>query len=89
LQCERRNLRRLLGARLVTAATASRVDVLYERLWRGPGADRCASAAAQRARRFAASHGWAPPMAWDDIDHDAAPASPVRLDDASAAARGA
>lgn len=49
--------------------TAEQIAVLYERLsmtpvvgWRG-----------DRQRRIAARNGWAPPLAWDDIDNDATP----------------
>lgn len=34
---------------------------------------------AARARNTAAAQGWAPPLAWDDIDHDDAPAVPVKV----------
>lgn len=37
--------------------------------------------AASRARNYATRAGWAPPLAWDDIDHDDRPATAVLDDD--------
>jgi hypothetical protein len=59
----------------VNARTAHEVATLYERLWditppRMTGEQR---AAADAARAHAATHGWLPPLAWDDIDIDPTP----------------
>ncbi|MFV0435005.1 MAG: hypothetical protein ACK5LO_13625 [Leucobacter sp.] len=53
----------------VLAATAERVDTLYERLHMAPNT----GSGADSAKRIAKKHRWAPPLAWDDIDHDAHP----------------
>lgn len=61
----------------VRATTAAKVATLYE-AWSmtlppaTTGKDRKAAA---YARTVATKHGWLPPLAWDDIDHDAAAAS--------------
>ncbi|MEU7980504.1 hypothetical protein AB0B63_18470 [Micromonospora sp. NPDC049081] len=55
----------ILARQQVTVATARLVSDLYARLSNQPRSD----ATGQRARRFAASRGWAPPAAWDDIDN--------------------
>lgn len=53
-----------------------RIVAAYRRLWdKQPPADTAGQRAAiSYARNRAARLGWAPPMAWDDIDHDDAPA---------------
>ncbi len=59
----------------VAAATARTVARVYDRLWnRDPVAGGVVDWAAKRASSRAASHGWAPPQAWDDetIDDPAA-----------------
>ena len=50
----------------VSARLARQVADLYEELSATPGPSK-------RARGTAARHGWAPPLAWDDIDLDDAP----------------
>ena len=62
----------LLREERVTAVTAAAVRELYERLWSQPPPedDHPARIAASRARNYAAAHGWAPPMAWDDEELD-------------------
>jgi hypothetical protein len=52
----------------VTAATARRVVRLYNELWDQAPAQRTRGEriSAAMARAFAAAHGWAPAMAWDD-----------------------
>ncbi|MGZ0069289.1 hypothetical protein [Microbacterium arborescens] len=69
---------RLLTADRVTIATHDRVAATFDRLW-----DQLPVAhtdAKQReiddTRRRAAEAGWVPPLAWDDIDTDDAPAAP-------------
>jgi hypothetical protein len=49
----------------VTPAMAERIQGLFAELWDQPGPSR-------RARNLAVKHGWAPPLAWDDIDDPAA-----------------
>lgn len=58
----------------VTAATARAVAALYAELWnQAPPEDgHRERIAANRARRYAAERGWAPPAAWDNIDDPAA-----------------
>ena len=68
------------GTRQVTVATRRAVAALYDELWDAapPEADQRARIAASRSRRFAATRGWVPPLAWDDDaidDPAAAPAS--------------
>ncbi len=57
----------LLSQSTVTRETAQQVDELFEQLCMTPGPS------ASTARR-AAAKAWPPPLAWDDIDHDPAPA---------------
>lgn len=52
------------GRRDVTVGTARLVADLYDRLSMRPGPS-------QRARNISARYGWAPPLAWDDIDNPA------------------
>lgn len=55
--------------------TAERIAEVYDRLCMTPGPS-------IRAVRRAAANGWAPPLAWDDIDNDPEPATdPTRRDD--------
>lgn len=51
---------------VVRASTASMVDDLYRKLHMTPGPS-------DTARRVAKQRGWAPPLAWDDIDTDEHP----------------
>jgi hypothetical protein len=59
----------------VRTTTAQKVDTLY-RSWcmapppEGTGAERWQAA---YSRTIARKNGWAPPLAWDDIDHDESP----------------
>lgn len=72
-------VRRLLTARTITAHMARCIDTLYEQLSNAPPP--LDSAAHRAARQLAANHGWRPPLAWDDIDHDGRPtATPNRRD---------
>jgi len=63
----------------VSEPTDVAVRRTYEMLCMTPGPS-------QRARNWARSRGWAPPLAWDDIDRDAYPAMPdepvTRLEEA-------
>lgn len=57
------------------ATTAAKVASLYE-AWSmtlPPAGTTNEHKAAAYARTIAAKHGWLPPLAWDDIDHDPAP----------------
>jgi len=54
----------------VFVRTAERVAEVYERLSMRPKT----GWKADQQRRLAARRGWAPPLAWDDIDTDARPA---------------
>jgi hypothetical protein len=69
------SLTRSMTSEAVTASTARQVRDLYERLWdEQPHHDTDDELAAiNTARALAASHGWSPPMAWDDIDTDPSP----------------
>lgn len=60
---------------LVFASTAEDIDAMYRELcMRIPvGKDPHDQSMINRTRKQAAAHGYAPPLAWDDIDTDAAP----------------
>lgn len=77
------NFHTLLKRDQVTVRTAKAVRELFEQLWDQPyqPKDWHGKAAASRARNFAATHGWAPPMAWDDDEIDNPKARPKGLDD--------
>jgi hypothetical protein len=66
------SLRRSMTSPSVTARTARDVAALYERLWNTPPPRHTAGqrAALKAIRDDAATHGWPPPLAWDDIDTD-------------------
>ncbi len=70
----------LLREDRVTAAMATAVRGLYDRLWSQPPAedDHPARIAASRARNYAAARGWAPPMAWDDEELDKPDGRPAK-----------
>lgn len=55
----------------INRQTAQRISELFDRLCMTPAPDGIGSA---KARAKAKRLGWAPPLAWDDIDNDAAPA---------------
>jgi len=59
----------------VTSTTATRVAALYDELCMTPraGTTRGERGAIARARGIAARNGWAPPLAWDNIDTDPGP----------------
>lgn len=65
----------------VEAGNARLVADVYQRLaMRVPvGADRISRGAVEHARRAAARKGWVPPLGWDDIDRDEAPAQAVTI----------
>lgn len=62
----------------VSQDKADAVAALYERLWdqHPPTATPAARGAVTRSLNFARRNGWVPPLAWDDIDNDDAPAQP-------------
>ncbi len=64
------------------ASRARQVAELYDALWdqQPPRETPQQKTAYKRALTQARTHGWVPPLAWDDIDHD--PAPPVVGDDA-------
>lgn len=78
---DRCGLNKLIAGRHahVTASRAAAVSELFDELWDKPGPS-------DRARRWAAKHGWAPPMAWDDdsIDYPSAqPYGPTEAENAA------
>jgi AraC-like DNA-binding protein len=81
------NLRRSMTSESVTARTAHLVNDMYERLGDAAPPDQLPTQrrASEAARTFAADHGWLPPLAWDDIDHDddpdPLPSVPINEDD--------
>jgi hypothetical protein len=71
------SLTRSMTSETVTARTARQVSDLYESVWdkKPHHATGDELAANDAARALAATHGWPPPMAWDDIDTDPSPYS--------------
>lgn len=71
----------LLAGRPANAATVRAIHDVYEQLWdQAPPTDTHRDRlAASRARNRAARMGWAPPAAWDDIDHDDAPQTGIDI----------
>lgn len=65
------------------ASTVERVAELYSRWSMTPAPETTGRDAwrASYARTVAAKHGWAPPLAWDDIDLDDAPSAPAPDED--------
>lgn len=61
---------RVNHAQQVTARVHRQTAGLYEQLWDTPPVehDHATRQSASRARNHARARGWAPPMAWDDID---------------------
>lgn len=73
----------LHGRRGVLKGTSDAVVALYDALWdQEPPA-----ATATRARRFAARHGWVPPLGWLTDELDDPKAKPLPMDEASVKAR--
>lgn len=65
LDIQRSNFDNFLDSDQSSRATTAKVGALFSELWdRRPPEDRWARA----SRAYAASRGWAPPAAWDDID---------------------
>jgi hypothetical protein len=67
------NVSDILHRDAITKDTADTVAALYAHLELTPAPD---SPASRSARRLAARNGWAPPLAWDDIDNDPTPIAP-------------
>ncbi len=69
------SLSRSMTSATVTARTARQVSNLYDRLWDNQPQHTTDEelAAIHAVRALASSHGWPPPMAWDDIDRDPTP----------------
>lgn len=67
--------RNILLQETVYSTTIRQVHALYEQLCMTcpPETDRYERTAATAARNRAKREGWAPPLAWDDIDNDKAP----------------
>lgn len=64
------------GRRQVTGATRKTIADLYEQFWDQPppNVEWRDKISVSRTKRFAERNGWAPPLAWDDIDDpEAAP----------------
>lgn len=58
----------LVDRKMVRPETAAAIDKAYRALCMKPGPS-------NKTRRIAAKNHWAPPLLWDDIDHDKAPAT--------------
>jgi len=65
----------LLDSTKVRTSTRDRVHALYAELWDQvpPLATRWDRSVYARSRNYATAHGWASPLAWDDIDTDPCP----------------
>lgn len=70
------NLTAMLKTSSLTQQKADQIAALYEKLWdKTPSFNSTHEAVgARRAMNFARRNRWAPPLAWDDIDNDEAPA---------------
>lgn len=80
----RSNFGAMMTRTQVRGATARAVADLYEQLWNKTpaAANRWEETGISYARRYAAEHGWPPPMAWDDDtidDPDATADVPTRM----------
>lgn len=66
------NITALLKRDRLTAAIDMRIRNLYDQLWNHPytGIDHRSRIAESRARRYARTRGWLPPLAWDDESID-------------------
>lgn len=62
------NMTTLMQRDQVTAGTARKTAILYEQLWNHPrtGTDHRTKISINRARNYATTHHYLPPMAWDD-----------------------
>lgn len=73
LGVHRSAVQKLMRSQRSNTATLAAVTDLYDRLSMTPGPHRAAA-------RYAAAHGWAPPLAWDDHSIDDPTAQPHRGD---------
>lgn len=71
------SLARTMTTPTVTVRTDRDVRALYQQLWAvpPPGLTAREASRASRIRAHAAARGWAPPLAWDDIDSDPQPSA--------------
>lgn len=79
----RNGLRDILSGGKTTAPTAKAVRDLYDRLWDKPPQPVTAAQkiTVTKTRRLAERKGWAPPLAWDDIDDpECVPSGKYRAD---------
>lgn len=76
------NMSTLMRQDQVTAGTARKVTTLYEQLWNKPrtATDHRTRISVSRATRYARTHGYAPPLAWDDDTIDDPTAKPTGLE---------
>lgn len=76
LGCDRTSVEHLRrqARPVVLAITAAKIAGVYDELCMTPGPSPV-------SRRRALEKGWVPPLAWDDIDHDAAPNLGAARDD--------
>jgi hypothetical protein len=79
---DKKNFGAMMRAEQVTVRRHYQVAELYERLGeQGPSHDTTPDLIAFRAaKNYAERHGFLPPLAWDDIDADAAPAAADDVD---------
>lgn len=72
---EVQNVSAMLRRSQVEARTMRKVSAMFDELWNvaPPSATRADRGAITRARGHAKAHGWAPALAWDDIDTDTEP----------------
>lgn len=82
LGMERSNFGALFERGQMRAETVRAIRDLYDELWSTlpPQEEHRDKIAANRARRYAAERGWAPPMAWDDDTIDDPAAEPSGMD---------
>lgn len=77
------NMSAVMRREQVTARFHRQVAALYDELWDQQPAHEAHHdlQAFNRARNHAVKHGWAPPLAWDDIDQDPAASTVDATDD--------
>lgn len=70
----------LMGSYRILQSTHTRVVAVFNEMWdkTPPTVTRYDRMVYTRTRRWAARKGWVGPLAWDDIDHDEAPAEGVK-----------
>lgn len=71
------NLHRLMAAELVTVRTHLQVKAVFDKLWDQlpPALTPAATITINATRQVARRRRWVPPLGWDDIDNDQAPAT--------------